>query len=164
MIFVPKKNIYFPKYQRGNFAIFPAGTTALIGGPVIEFTGDPYAIFDVDIAPNDARSEIEIQSDGDVFAFRLANSDFLLGTWNSGGAVIADYDFMFQIVSGTLSPIVGNDAANVFVNGSVIPRWGVEMLGSSIKTCTGNIRVRPAGGGADIDQSLLVTLEAETSP
>jgi len=138
---------------------FPAGSMSLLDNPVFE--SDPYDIFNGQSSPTDAGAEMEIQADGDVFSFRTPGVNFRVGGWGNPSLDISDFDFRLDTISGTLN-FPGSDAADTWIAGSTIPRWGVEETGFGTTTFTGTLRVRPSGGGDDFDTAA-VSLEAEST-
>ena len=136
-----------------------AGGSAVPTGPM--FTGDPY--FGVDAA-GFPPSEIylELQADGDIWIRRLNLPDSLVGSWDNGQGGILDandYDFRFDITSGGLS-YGPSDPAGTWINGGGLA-WGLRENGFGIENVSGTLRMRPAGGGVDIDVAA-VSLNAET--
>lgn len=129
----------------------------------INFNSTPYVIFDFGIPPGDARSEIQLRTNGDVWRNRLNNSNGVIGSWAQGsGFDMNDYDFMWS--PGGNDPNWGpGDPINTWINGGGIITWGAEVTGIGNYTADGGILVRPAGGGATIDTAP-TTLNAESTP
>ncbi len=127
--------------------------------PNVEFLGAPYLVTDAAAGPP-AEAEIQLQADGDVRGVRLNLPDFDDGTWYTSPELMSDYDFRLDTTSGSLnSP--GTQAADTWINGFANMYWGVRENGSGITAFNGTLRVRPAGGGADISTAI-VSLSAET--
>jgi hypothetical protein len=132
------------------------------------FTNDPYNVQSFTMPPTepDALAGIEIDADGGIESFLSSvegGNQGDIGRWDNGlGTLdIADYDFRFDVTSGAVNGI--SFAANTWhpgsgglINFSVTENFGVQ-------TATGTLRMRPAGGGADIDTASL-TLGAERTP
>lgn len=150
------------KYQRGNLQ-FPVGMYAILNQLVDPaFTSDPYFIVDAAGGPP-AEAELQLLSTGNVRSIRLNLPDTTIGTWDNGqGGVltISDYDFLMATTSGSLnSP--GSQLADTWITGFSSMYWGVREDGAGITNFTGTLRMRPTGGGADIDTAS-VSLQAET--
>lgn len=144
-----------------SFRNFFAGIMAragVVSDP--EFSSGFFTVNDAAAGPP-AEAEIRLnQSGNSVNGIRLNLPDSLLGTWGSGLLDITDYDFRWDITSGSLnSP--GSQAGNTWITGFDGMYWGVRENGSGITACNGTLRVRPAGGGADFDTAI-VSVVAET--
>lgn len=129
------------------------------GMGVPKFTGDPYLVTDAAGSPP-AEAEVLLQTGGGVRGIRLNLADQTLGSWMGSGLDITDYDFRLDTISGSLNSI-GTQAADTWITGFANMYWGVREAGSGVTTFTGTLRVRPTGGGADIDTAGVV-LNAET--
>lgn len=124
------------------------------------FDQSSYSLFDVTATPNDSRTAIVLQSNGDVFQSRINQTSNILGTWVTGAQFdINDYDFRFEPTSGSINwgP---SDPVNTWVNGSAT--WGVEETGFGVQNCTGTLRIRLKNNPNEID-NCTVTLNAEST-
>ncbi len=146
-----------------SFRNFPAGVLALAGsgggGSNVNFTGDPYFVIDASAGPP-AEAEIQLTAAGGVNGLRLNLPDQLIGSWFTLPELMSNYDFRLDTTSGSLSS-PGSQSADTWINGFPNMFWGVRENGVGISSFTGTLRVRPAGGGADIDTAS-VSLQAET--
>jgi hypothetical protein len=125
---------------------------------VVSFTSPP--------TEPDALAGIEIDADGAIEAFKSSvegGNQGDIGRWDGGCGIldIADYDFRYDVTIGAVNGIsyssgVWHPGSGGLINFSVTENLGVQ-------TATGTLRVRLAGGGADIDTCTL-TLEAERTP
>ena len=133
------------------------------GGPSfsVQFSASSYNVNDFGVPPGDARSTIQLQIDGDIFATRLNGANTNIGTWVTGtGWNPLDYDFQWQ--SGFNDPNYGpSDPIDVWINGSAF--WGQEETGIGLSDSDGLLRIRPAGGGTVIDTAG-VNLSVEAIP
>jgi hypothetical protein len=145
-----------------SFAQFPAGTMAILpGAPNPEFTSDPYNVSDFAIPPDDASASIQLnQTSNRVRQLRTDSPDGDIGFWGDGTLIITDWDFRLDTSIGNLD--IGQ-AADVWIVGFNGMFWGVQETGMSTEIFTGTLRVRPTGGGADIDTAP-VSLTAEATP
>jgi len=160
MIFVPRKNIYFPKYQRGHVG-FPVGMYAE-DQAVPQFTGDPYTAVDIILNPLDAGARIQLNQAGNTVRRLLDNGpDVDIGNWGDGSLDITDFDFRIDTTSGTPT-YTGTQAADVWVSGASGIFWGSEETGLGIQSFVGTLRVRPSGGGSDFDTAT-ATMTAEST-
>lgn len=144
-----------------SFSQLPVGICAILAQAVPEFTGDPYSVTDIVLPPTDAGARIQLLANGNVQGFRDNGADPILGTWGAG-LTISDYDFRWDIISGSLS-YTGTQAGNTWITGFANMYWGVEETGIGISQCTGTLRVRPTGGGSDFDTAS-VSVTAEATP
>ncbi len=130
------------------------------GGGSPSFASDPYSVADFVAAPGTSRAELEIRSAGNVIhRERLNLPSGTIGTWGSG-LTISDYDFRIDTSAGAPdSP--GTEAADTWISGFDGMYWGCEVA-SGTSNFSGTLRVRPAGGGADIDTAT-VAINAEST-
>lgn len=152
MIFVPKKNIYFPKrifkskfHQRGNFAGFPAGSMAQLGEPA--FIGGPYSAFDVRISPTDSLAGVEIDADGGIERYTSQGNQGDIGRWdgNNTGLNKIDFQFRFDRTGGTSDPNGTSDAVNVWLAASAgLNNWEQLVTGIGTRIASGSLRMRDA--------------------
>jgi hypothetical protein len=114
----------------------------------------------------DALAGIEIDADGAIESFKSSVEGGNQGDhsrWDGGCGIldIADYDFRYDVTIGSVNGIsftagVWHPGSGGLINFSVTENLGVQ-------TAWGTLRVRPAGGGADID-TITLTLQAERTP
>lgn len=123
------------------------GAAAAPGSPM--FTGDPYNVFDT--YPQPAIAGIEIDVDGGIEGFKGAGNIGDIGRWDGGGSFVrADYDFRVDLTTGTLSN--DWDAEGVWHPGTSLVSFGVHVpVPIGLKRAIGTLRMRPTGGGVDID-------------
>ena len=172
MIFVPKKNIYFPKYiykskfhQRGNFAIFPAGTIGQIGAiPGIDPTTG-WLVTDIQANPTTATAGFEIDADGGIETYKSTGNQGDVGRWDGGsmgGLNKIDYQFRFD-ESGPGS--ISGDATNVWLAASAgLDNWQVTVVGGTNTVNTGTLRIRLAASPfTEYASSTVITLTAISS-
>ncbi len=121
-------------------------------GPSLpNFNASSYAIFDSSLPPVDAGCYLRLdQSSNQIYRYRKNQSDGPIGSWGNGSLTIGDYDFRIDTITGSPN-YSGTQAADTWINGFNLMYWGVEETGIGISSFTGTLRVRPAGGGADID-------------
>ncbi len=131
----------------------------VVGGGLPAFTSDPYFVLDSAGAPP-AQASIGLLSGGNVRALKLNSADLTIGTWQGGALTMSDYDFQMTTITGVLSA-TGTQLANIWINGFNGMFWGIREIGFGVDSYSGTLRVRPAGGGADIDTAG-VLLNAET--
>lgn len=149
-----------------SLATFWAGIMG--GGPgfSIQFSAANYQVNDFGIPPGDARSTINLNGNGNIEMTRLNASNGVIGTWATGtGFDPNDYDVMWQ--SSGSNPNWGpSDPIDTWINGSVgvMGIWGEEETGIGSSSANGTLRIRPAGGGADIDTATVNPLYAESTP
>lgn len=133
-----------------------------------QFTTDPLNAFSFTQPPTepDALAGIEIDADGAIERFLSSvegGNQGDIGRWDGGCGIldIADYDFRYDVSIGSVNGI--SNSAGVWHPGSggLINFSVTENLG--IQTATGTLRVRPTGGGVDIDTCTL-NLHAERTP
>lgn len=101
------------KFQKGNFAMFPAGTQALLASADCSFTTSSIPnLFEFNIEPTDSYTHGRLFSDGDWYWNEATNLSWggSRGTWQ-GGCAIADYDTRWNHNSGTVpnSNLSGTD-------------------------------------------------------
>jgi hypothetical protein len=145
-----------------SLATFWAGIMG--GGPgfTIEFSAANINVSAFALPPADALAGIEIDADGTIDRVTQAGNTPNVWTWAVGSGFDAnDYDFMFDISVGALDGI--GDPGNVWINGGGTIFWLVQETGIGTTTCTGTLRIRPAGGGGDIDTAGS-SLSAEATP
>ncbi len=122
------------------------------------FTGDPFDVFSFD--PTEAEAGIHIASDGDIESFTEAGPGPDLGTWDGGGSFVkADYDFRADKISG-IGSLNSPNLQSIWYPGS--GSISFKVITTSVKNWTGTLRMRPTGGGADIDTAPL-HLEADST-
>lgn len=110
-----------------------------------------WAIQDEAVAPTDARIIVELRANGEVWAVRLNAADNQLGTWVNGlGWDPNDYDFQWAQIGNNPNWPGGDPSPHVWINGGSTISWGLEELGTGARIATGNMDIRPAGGGATI--------------
>jgi len=113
-----------------------------------------FNIFEADacIQPCVALAGIEIDADGAIETFIQAGNQGDHSRWDGGCGVldIADYDFRLDVSSGAVNG-VQTLASEVWHPGSgpLIVFSTTRNFGES--TVIGTLRVRPTGGGGDID-------------
>jgi len=151
VIFVPKKNVYFPKYQfkskfhqRGNFAGFPAGTVAQGGMP--KFIDGPYISFSVSISPTDAMAGVEIDADGAIERITNLGNQGDIGRWDGNNSLNKiDYQFRYDRTGGTADPNGISDAVGVWLSASAgLNVWQQLVTGLGTRISSGNLRMRDA--------------------
>jgi len=130
----------------------------------VGFNQASYSIFDIGFFPGDARAEIQIRANGDVWAQRLNGADGVIGSWVTGSGFDAnDYDFQWVTTGNNPNWGPSDPISPSWVNGGGTIVWGAEETGAGTFIATGVIHIRPAGGGADIDTAT-ATLNAESTP
>ena len=125
-------------------------------GPSMPFFTGPTPYLEADSYPAPATAGIEVDADGGVETFTSAGNQGDIGRWDGGGSFnAADYDFRMDFISGTLDG--ASDPLGVWLNSGfgVIGAWFVQVEIFGINNFQGTLRMRPAGGGADIDTKLV---------
>lgn len=119
-----------------------------------QFVTDPYLPFDS--YPSPATAGIEIEADGTITRFTSTANNILIGRWDGfcGSLDRADYDFRADRTSGA-SDFDFSDKEGVWHPGTSLVSFGITFNGFGIKTIGANLRIRPTGGGADIDTATL---------
>lgn len=126
-----------------------------------QFSAAAYNIEDNFGSP--AEASIEIDADGGIESVLNAGNQGDIGRWDGNASLTkSDYEFRLDTISGTLNA-PGSAAADTWISASAsTDTWGIIQIGSGIKIFNGTLRVRPAGGGADIDTAT-VTLTADAT-
>lgn len=175
---IDSSEISFWRWDGSNPAQFTAtfqvdvrdGTDTIVGtsiftvsrnvlGNIAGFDSLLYAGEDVAPNPTDALSTITLNPSNLITVAGNAQSQTGQWFWNSANP--ADYDLRLDPTVGTFNWAPG-DLVNTWINGASAMSWGVEETGLGITTATGTLRIRPAGGGADISTASL-TLTAEST-
>lgn len=135
------------------------------GAPfTVEFSAASWAAGDFGLPPGDARCEVQLRANGDVWIQRLNGSDGAVGTWVTGSGFDAnDYDFQWQQVGNNPNWGPGDPSPNIWVNGGGTIVWAAEETGIGTYIASGTLLIRPAGGGSTID-SAGISLSAEATP
>jgi hypothetical protein len=128
-------------------------------GDIAGFDASLYTGEDVAPNPTDALATVDLLNSGLIDGTGNAQSPSGQWLWNSASA--ANYDVRLDPTAGTFN-WAGGDPVNTWLNGATSRSWGVEETGLGITTATGTLRIRPTGGGADIDTAS-VTLTAEST-
>ena len=127
------------------------------------FVSDPYTVIDFRLTPATACAKLELRANGEIWGIRCGLSSFLEGRWDNslGTLTIGDYDFRVDKTGGDdLNSDLSQNAWHAGVN---LMKFGVEVSDSTI-SFQGTIRVRPTGGGADLDSATVTNLLAESTP
>jgi hypothetical protein len=129
------------------------------GGPSSPaFTGDPFSVFSFD--PSEATAGIDIESGGNIGAFDEDGALPDIGTWDGGGSFVkADFDFRADKISG-IGSLNSPNLQGIWYPGSGSIQF--KVITTSVKNWVGTLRMRPTGGGADIDTASL-QLEADST-
>lgn len=157
MIIVPNKNLYLlerkwgaKRFQRGIFGLLQM-TGIPAAGLLPAWVGDPYSATDSQTTPTDAEAGVELDVDGSIDRILSTGTQPDIGRWDGNNSLDGnDYDFRVDTISGTLNG-PGTDTADVWHNGGALIVFSVEETGIGTTVFTGTLRMRPAGGGADID-------------
>jgi len=146
-----------------SLATFWAGIQAAAGAAFnIAFSSGIISVGDFRLSPNNAAAGIEIDADGTIDRVRSTGTDQNIWTWATGAGFDAnDYDFMWDSITGTLDLI--GDPQDVWINGGSTIFFTVLETGIGTTSATGTLRIRPAGGGADISTAS-GSLVAESTP
>ena len=124
------------------------------------FTGDPF--FALDSYPSPANAGIEIESDGSITRFTSTQNNIFEGRWDGGGSFNrSDYDFRFDRISGA-ADCDGTNKVGIWYPGTTLIAYSLLFSGFGLRNITGTLRMRPTGGGADIDTASL-TIELDLS-
>lgn len=119
-----------------------------MGSP--EFTDDPYLVQEQSTPIGICG--INFSGDGHIYEFDNGGIGGIIGDWDSTGLLdIADYDFRADPVS-TDTILVLPYQQNIWHFGGIGPPSFHIATGTN-KFWIGTIRIRPTGGGADIDTS-----------
>lgn len=127
------------------------------------FVSSPYTVIDFRLAPLLACAKLELRSNGELWGVRCGLASFQVGRWDNGlgTLTIGDYDFRVDKVSG--ADLNSDLSQNTWHAGVNLMKFGVEQANGTIQF-TGTIRVRPSGGGADLDSATVTSLLAESTP
>ena len=95
-----------PKYQRGNFGMFPAGTTAILGSPTLGLASSNNAAFNIDFSPPGALDAgFGILRNGDHNRINSSGTNQINATtdWvKPDGATIGDsYEVIWNQLTGS---------------------------------------------------------------
>ena len=122
-----------------------------VASVVVAFTNDPYSLSIFD-SPGPVNVQFVIYADGRVEEEINGGFPNLIGTWGVG-VNGSDYDFFFDQQSPG-GPNMGLSQVNAWFNGSggssEVARWGCEDAGGGFQETDCILRIRPAGGGADL--------------
>lgn len=120
---------------------------------VIEFSS-PFSVSDS--YPSPALAGIEIEADGTVTRFTSATNNILIGRWHTGctGINRADYDFRADRTAGSLD-FSGTNKSGIWYPGTSLVAYSLSFSGFGTRSISANLRMRPTGGGADIDLTTL---------
>ena len=121
------------------------------------FTGDPFQAQDFGFGFVEAG--IEIDADGGIEAFNSGGNLGDIGRWDGGGSFVrADFDFRADKSSG-FGNLDAPFVQSVWYAGSSLISFKVSNS-FSVDNWSGTLRMRPTGGGSDIDTaSLQLTAE-----
>lgn len=140
-------------------------SSVVASSPDPRFTGDPYSVVDLTINPIDALAGIEIDVDGAIEEFINAGNQGDIGRWDNGLMSLdrSDFDFRADKISGDDLDTTGlGKPQNTWILGSAFPVFQVRVTNFGSDIFVGTLRVRPTGGGGDLDTASL-RLEAESS-
>lgn len=151
-----------PKRQRGNFAMFPAGTTAAAGGGAVVLTG-PKLISDSRFSlPGTADARISFENDGELKGVRLNTTDIdYTGEWWSAEPEIGiGNSYAARYISGG-SGVWDTSAATVnnWITISTTRQWGVTRNTTGSESANATFEVGPTPSGP-ADDSAGVTCTA----
>jgi len=109
-----------------------------------------------DSYPSPALAGIEIEAGGTVTRFTSTANNILIGRWhtNCTGINRADYDFRADRTAGS-GDFGGANKSGIWYPGTSLVAYSLSFSGFGIKTISANLRMRPTGGGADIDLTTL---------
>jgi hypothetical protein len=126
---------------------------ALGGGPAIIpspiFTGDPFIVFDS--YPSPATAGFEIDLNGDIQSFDSGGPGPVIGKWDPSGTLTrADYDFRCDVTTG--GDFDGTYKKDIWYPGTTLISFLVSVPSPiALHRIIGTLRMRPTGGGVDID-------------
>ena len=114
------------------------------------FTSDPFQAFDS--YPSPANAGIEIEADGTITRFTSTTNNILIGRWDGGCGSLdrADYDFRADRTGGS-GDFDGFWKEGIWYPGSGLISFSLLFTGFGIKRIFYTLRMRPTGGGVDID-------------
>jgi hypothetical protein len=108
-----------------------------------------------DTYPSPANAGIEIEADGTITRFTSTTNNILIGRWDAGGPLVrADYDFRADRISGA-GDFDGANKKGIWYPGSSLVAFSLLFVGFGVKNIDATLRMRPTGGGADIDTATL---------
>jgi len=118
------------------------------------FTSSPW--FVGDSYPSPALAGIEIEADGTITRFTSTTSNILVGRWDGGCGILdrADYDFRADRISGA-ADFDGANKESIWYSGVGLVAYSLLFVGFGVKSISSTLRVRPTGGGVDIDTAPL---------
>jgi hypothetical protein len=125
------------------------------------FTSSSILVEDSCIEPCVATAGIYINADGTIRSFIGGEPAVLDSRWDGGCGILdrADYDFRFDCTFGFCN-LISSDIDGVWVPGTALITFGVTK-NIGIFEAIGTLRIRPTGGGVDID-TVPLHLTAET--
>lgn len=125
------------------------------------FTSSLISVYDSCSEPCVATAGIYINSDGTIQSFVGGEPAVFDSRWDGGCGILnrADYDFRFDAPIGSCNLITSDDTM-VWVPGTALITFGVTK-NIGIQEAIGTLRIRPTGGGVDID-TVPLSLTAET--
>ena len=139
-------------------ALMYRAMSAVAVGGMPQFTGDPYQAEDLDAGL--AQAGIKINADGTIQKVVQGAPLAILGRWDGGVGSLtrSDYDFRADKVTGS-GTLNGGYNQGVWYNGVSIIEFSIST--ADRRVWNGTVRVRPAGGGSDIDTApLSIDVEA----
>ena len=114
------------------------------------FISDPFAAFDSYPVP--ANAGIEIEANGTITRFTSTANNILIGRWDGGCGTLdrADYDFRADRTGGT-GDFDGANKQGIWYPGTSLIAYSLFFNGFGIEQIFYTLRMRPTGGGVDID-------------
>ena len=114
------------------------------------FTSDPY--LPSDSYPSPATAGIEIEADGTITRYTSTTNNILVGRWDGGCGTLnrADYDFRADRTAFS-SDFDTSNKQGIWYPGTSLIAFGLTFTGFGIERIQFTLRMRPTGGGVDID-------------
>lgn len=139
-------------------AIPATGSSEIVGFDAAEYTAS-----DIKISPDDAQAGLELDADGTIDKIDIDGPVSNIGTWYTSVLDADNYEVRLDYLSGAVIN-GGNNTGQWYLGETDAPNgWWITETGIGENTFIGTFRIRPAGGGADIDTAS-VTITAASEP
>lgn len=133
----------------GLFTLFAGEPADNIG-----FSSAQFSAFDFQILPTDSLSGFELDTDGTIDKLDTDGPTLNVGTWATGTFTATDYDVMLEDNLGGVAVGSGSLAYDTWYQMSGTRAWWSAVPGTGDRRVKGTWRIRPTGGGADIDTAV----------
>ena len=151
-------------FQRGNFAMFPAGTQAILDSDCTFTASTIPNITDFSIEPTNSFAQARLHSDGDWYS-NAGNTDTFgssEGTWQ-GGCAVADYDTRWNRSSGTVPTNAVSGSDGVWSAATTSKAVGYGITATGVESGSFNVECRD-GASLNVLFTDAFTMGAEVDP